>query len=332
MDKKEELWKVFSVKLRRILTAMTIDFERLQEIRLRVWEPLLVIYDNREFFVGENGKLNTSMNDTYLVKPEDIRSTLDFISKYSLYAYEDEIRQGFITIQGGHRVGMAGKVVMDARGIRTIRHISFLNIRLSHQVKGCGTGLLPYIIDETGVHHTLIISPPRCGKTTLLRDLIRLLSDGTAKYPGITVGVVDERSEIGACYQGIPQNDLGRRTDILDCCPKAYGMLMLIRSMSPSVVAVDEIGSREDIEAIEYVINAGCSILATVHGNSIEDIRNKPVLRRLVEERIFERYVVLNNKGGIGRIERIFDAQGNSLQGTGCQHDPDSNAGLGVGV
>ena len=313
MDKEQELWKVFSVRLRKILMSMNIEFERLQEIRLRVWEPLLIIYDIREFFVGEDGKLSTCMNEIYTVTPEDIRNTLDFISRYSLYAYEDEIRQGFITIQGGHRVGIAGKVVMEDGGIKTIRHIAFLNIRLSHQVKGCGTELLPLVVNEGEVKHTLIISPPRCGKTTLLRDLIRLLSDGTQTQPGVTVGVVDERSEIGACYQGIPQNDLGKRTDILDCCPKAYGMLMLIRSMSPVVVAVDEIGSREDIEAIEYVINAGCSILATVHGNSIEDIRNKPVLRKLVEERIFERYVVLNNKGGIGHIERIFDAQGNSL-------------------
>lgn len=313
MDKEQELWKVFSLNLRQILVSMNIDFERLQEIRLRVWEPLLVIYDNREFFVGEGGRLNTSMNEIYIVTPEDIRNTLDFISRYSLYAYEDEIRQGFITIQGGHRVGIAGKVIMEEQGIKTIRHIAFLNIRLSHQVKGCGEELLSRIGDEKGVRHTLIISPPRCGKTTLLRDLIRLLSDGTEERTGVTVGVVDERSEIGACYQGVPQNDLGKRTDILDCCPKAYGMLMLIRSMSPVVIAVDEIGSREDIEAIEYVINAGCTILATVHGNSIEDIRNKPVLRRLVEERIFERYVVLNNKGGIGHIERIFDAQGNRL-------------------
>lgn len=313
MDKEQELWKVFPLNLRRILSSMNIEFERLQEIRLRVNEPLLIIYDNREFFVGENGRLNTCMNDIYLVIQEDIRNTLDFISRYSLYAYEDEIRQGFITIQGGHRVGIAGKVVMENNGIKTIRHISFLNIRLSHQIRDCGKELLHLIEDEQGVRHTLIISPPRCGKTTLLRDLIRLLSDGTEERPGVTVGVVDERSEIGACYQGVPQNDLGRRTDILDCCPKAYGMLMLIRSMSPVVVAVDEIGSREDIEAIEYVINAGCTILATVHGNSIEDIRNKPVLRRLVEERIFERYVVLNNRGGIGHIERIFDAQGNGL-------------------
>lgn len=313
MDKKQELWKVFSVHLRKILTSMNIEFEQLQEIRLRVWEPLLIIYDNREFFVEENGRLSTCMNHIYIVTAEDVQNTLDSISQYSLYAYEDEIRQGYITIQGGHRVGIAGKVVMEDGKIKTIRHISFLNVRLSHQVKGCGEKLLPRIEDEQGIRHTLIISPPRCGKTTLLRDLIRLISDGREGRQGVTVGVVDERSEIGACYQGVPQNDLGKRTDILDCCPKAYGMLMLIRSMSPVVVAVDEIGSREDIEAIEYVINAGCSILATVHGQSIEDIRNKPVLRRLVEERIFERYVVLNNRGGIGHIERIFDAQGNVL-------------------
>jgi stage III sporulation protein AA len=292
---------------------MQIEFGRLQEIRLRVKEPLIIIYDNREYFVNSSGGLMPGLTQAYVVTAEDIRDTLDFISQYSLYAYEDEIRQGYITIQGGHRVGIAGKVVMDTREIKTIRHISFLNVRLAHQIKDCGIALLPKLRDAMGIRHTLIISPPRCGKTTLLRDLVRLLSDGCDGYPGVTVGVVDERSELGACYQGIPQNDLGKRTDILDGCPKAYGMLMLIRSMSPVVVAVDEIGSREDIEAIEYVINAGCSILATVHGNSIDDIRNKPVLRRLVEERIFERYVVLNNRGGIGTIERIFDAQGNIL-------------------
>jgi stage III sporulation protein AA len=313
MEKERELWKVFSLPLRQTLGAMHITFEQLQEIRLRIGEPLIVIYNNREYFVEGSGRLVSSQQNAYVVSPEDVRDTLDFISQYSLYAYEDEVRQGFITIQGGHRVGIAGKVVMDAQEIKTIRHISFLNVRLSHQVVGCGTTLLPQIRDAMGVRHTLIISPPRCGKTTLLRDLIRLLSDGEGEYPGVTVGVVDERSEIGACYQGIPQNDVGKRTDILDCCPKAYGMLMLIRSMSPDVVAVDEIGSREDIEAIEYVIRAGCTILATVHGSSIDDIRNKPVLRRLVEERIFERYVVLNNQGGIGTIERIFDAQGNVL-------------------
>mgnify|MGYP001104209515 FL=1 len=128
-----------------------------------------------------------------------------------------------------------------------------------------------------------------------------------------TVGVVDERSELAACYMGIPQNDVGLRTDILDGCPKAEGMLMLLRSMSPKVIAVDEIGSREDIDAISYVINCGCGILATIHGDSIDDIRTRPVLRKLVEEKVFERYIVLGRSAGIGTVESIFDERGNEL-------------------
>lgn len=147
----------------------------------------------------------------------------------------------------------------------------------------------------------------------MLRDIVRLVSDGTEGIKGKTVGVVDERSEIAACYMGAPQNDVGIRTDILDCCPKAEGMLMLIRSMSPNVIAVDEIGSREDIDAISYVINCGCSIIATVHGNSIDDIRNKPGLRKLVQERVFERYIVLGRKNGVGSVSDIFDERGNRL-------------------
>ena len=129
----------------------------------------------------------------------------------------------------------------------------------------------------------------------------------------VTIGVIDERSEIGACYQGIPQNELGIRTDILDCCPKAQGMMMLIRTMSPQVIAVDEIGNREDLEAIEYVMNCGCRILATVHGNSMEDIREKPGLSSFLQEKRFERYVVLGNRRGPGTVEAVYDAAGEEL-------------------
>lgn len=313
MDRKDEIIKIFSLRLRQLIHNTTIDFDKLQEIRLRVNEPLIFIYDNQEYFISSEGELETKLERSYTVSSKEIRETLEFISNYSLYAYEDEIRQGFITIQGGHRVGIAGKVVLEEGKIKNVKYISFINIRLSHQIRGCGRHVIPYIMDKKDVFHTLIISPPRCGKTTLLRDLIRLISNGEGQVAGVTVGVVDERSEIGACYLGMPQNDLGIRTDILDCCPKASGMMMLIRSMSPQVIAVDEIGSREDIEAVEYVMNCGCKLLATVHGNCIEDIKSKPVLRRLVEEKIFERYIVLNNEGKVGNVDRIFDAQGNQL-------------------
>ena len=196
-----------------------------------------------------------------------------------------------------------------------MRNISFINIRISHEIKGCGDKLLPYIYDGRNIYHTLIISPPGCGKTTLLRDVVRLISDGGNQHRGINVGVVDERSEIGACNMGIPQNDVGMTTEILDCCPKAEGMLMLIRSMSPSVIAIDEIGNSEDIDALAYVMNCGCKIIATVHGNSIDDIKNKPVLRKLVDEKLFRRFVVLSGKGMPGNIEFIFDDRGTLLYG-----------------
>ena len=197
-----------------------------------------------------------------------------------------------------------------------MKYLSFLNVRIAHEIRGCADGILPYIYEadrceiNREIFHTLLISPPRCGKTTLLRDLIRQISNGNAFHPGMTVGVVDERSEIGACYHGIPQNDLGIRSDVLDDCPKHLGMMMLIRTMSPKVVAVDEIGSREDLEAMEYVMNCGCKLLATVHGNSLEEIRRKPVLGRMVEEAWFGRYVILERNGTPGHVAVVLDGQG----------------------
>ena len=218
-----------------------------------------------------------------------------------------------------------GQAVMDNKSIKSVKHISFINIRIAHQIKGCANEVLPYIYNDERVLHTLIISPPGGGKTTLLRDMVRCISDGNGICKGMNVGVVDERSEIAACYMGVPQNDVGIRTDILDACPKAEGMLMMLRSMNPKVIAVDEIGGREDIDVISYVINSGCSILATVHGYSIDDIRTKPVLRKLVDEKAFERYIVLDGRHRgqkvsksderyiIGRVSNIFDERGNEL-------------------
>lgn len=315
MKTKDELLKIFSLKLREIFGSLQINYDDLQEIRLRINCPLIISYRNREYFVSENASLVTDPAQGVLITKNEIKETMEYISNYSLYAFEEEIRQGFITISGGHRIGITGKTIIQGNHIKGMKHISYINIRLAHQIKGCADKVMPYLIDEKmqGIFHTLIISPPKCGKTTLLRDIIRQISNGDSYIGGMNVGVVDERSEIGACYMGIPQNDLGIRTDILDCCPKAKGMMMLIRSMSPQVIAVDEIGSKEDLDAINHVINCGCKLIATVHGSSLEDVKSKPVLGELMENKVFERYIILSNMKRIGHIEEIYDAEGRRI-------------------
>lgn len=315
MRTKDELLKIFSLKLRLVLGRLQINFDDLQEIRLRINSPLIINYRNREYFVSDNASLVSNPAQGVLITKNEIKETMEYISNYSLYAFEEEIRQGFITISGGHRIGITGKTIMQGNHIKGMKHISYINIRLAHQVKGCADIVMPYLVNEKtrGIYHTLIISPPKCGKTTLLRDIIRQISDGNPYIEGMNVGVVDERSEIGACYMGVPQNELGIRTDILDCCPKAKGMMMLIRSMSPQVIAVDEIGSREDLEAINHVISCGCKLIATVHGSSIEDVKNKPILGELLKNKVFERYIILSNIKKIGHIEEIYDASGNLI-------------------
>jgi len=313
-------FKIFSLPVRRILQKADLNFGELQEIRMRINSPLMIRQRGKEYKLTEEGKLlRCNGNEQYekenihYVDRCELMETMEYIAGYSLYAYEDELRQGFLTIQGGHRVGVAGKILMEEGKVRSIRYISFLNIRLAHQVEGCADKVMPFIVENGEVCHTLIISPPCCGKTTLLRDVIRQISNGNAWCEGKNVGVVDERSEIGGAYQGVPQNDLGIRTDLLDCCPKAEGMMMLIRSMSPEVVAVDEIGTGEDIRAIESVVNCGCKLLATVHGNSMEDMKQKPLLNRLVESHVFERYIVLDAKPHAGSVQAIFDGRGTTL-------------------
>lgn len=305
-EKKDKLFHMLPMEIRTAFERGTFDFSMLQEIRMRVGCPLLVVYGGEEYLVAVDGQFEKDMGKSILVSAGHIRETMEYISNYSMYAFEEEIRQGYLTIIGGHRVGLAGKVVWERGAAKSMRHISFLNIRLAHEIKGCADGILPCIYGGTGLCHTLIISPPGCGKTTLLRDLIRQVSEGNAFWEGMTVGVVDERSEIGACYQGRPQNDLGCRTDVLDGCPKREGMMMLVRSMAPQVIAVDEIGTAEDAEMIRYVMNCGVRMLATVHGASLEEIGRKPALERLIGERAFERYIILE-PGEVGKVQAVLD-------------------------
>ena len=289
--------------------------EELEEIRIRVSQPMMFLTDQGEYFFSlEDGYLTKDTKNAYAVTSHDISDMIVFISRYSLFAFEEEIRNGFITLEGGHRVGLSGQAVLMEGWMHTIRNISYLNIRVNHEKKECARRLISYLYrqpheKQSGIYNTLLISSPGRGKTTLLRDFIRLLSNGSKEHTGLKVSIVDERSEIAGCYQGVPQNDVGMRTDVLDGCPKSSGMMLLIRTMSPQVVAVDELGQKDDVEAVAYAVHCGCSILGSVHAKDLEEVRKKPVLREFLEHNYFERHLVIDKKETGERIYRLYDAK-----------------------
>lgn len=281
----------------------------LEELRLRASRPLLLRCKQGEFTVTPDGKLTQDITKGLIIIPELVRSSLEIMTRSSIYAWEEELKNGFLTLPGGHRVGLAGKVIVEAGKVKTVRYVSSLNVRISRELTDIGRRILPYLIANASVHNTLIISPPQAGKTTLLRDIVRLISYGgqEAGLAGLNVGVVDERSELAGCWEGIPQNDLGPRTDVLDCCPKSQGMIMLLRAMAPQVIVTDELGKSEDIAALEEAVNGGVSVVTTVHGENEEDISRKPFLNELIRTGVFRRIVVLSRRMGVGTVEKILD-------------------------
>ncbi len=302
--KKKSIVNILPQSLRKKVERERFDFDKLQEIRMRAGKPLLFRYAGKERGLSDS---------VHIVTAEEINETLQYAANYSLYAYEQEMKQGYLTIEGGHRMGMAGQVIIKGGRIRNLRHVSSVNIRVAHEIKGCADGTLPWLYRGGRLLSTLVIAPPGCGKTTLLRDLIRQISNGTDLSEGQNVGVVDERSELGGSYMGICQNDLGIRTDLLDTCPKAEGMMMLVRSMAPRVIAVDEIGSMEEVKTLQYAMYCGCRMIATVHGASYHEIRGKPMFDLFFSEKLFQRYVVMEWGNGVGRIEGIYDEEGVKL-------------------
>ena len=307
MDVDNNVINYLSVRLRGFFAGWE-NISDIREIRLRTGRAMIVCMSGGESIATKDGM-------PVIVWKEDIKETLEYISNYSLYAYEEEIKKGFITMNGGNRVGLCGRVVYEAGSIKTIRNICAVNIRMAHQIRGCSDMIMDKLYESTGkdIYNTLIVSAPCCGKTTLLRDIVRNISDGFMGHAGMTVGIADERSEIAACNMGVPQNDVGMRTDVLDGCMKSQGMMMLIRSMSPGVVAVDEIGSDDDVQAIRYAVNCGCRIIATVHATSMEELYHKIPLKPLLGEKVFGRIILLGNREHIGSITGIYDGEGNII-------------------
>jgi len=294
--------------LRRIIQKMPLAILKdLEEIRIRQERPLMVYSRGRDYFLCEDGNPVMDPMKAYHVSSSDTQRIIQLMADFSLYALEEEIRNGYITLKGGYRVGLAGKGLMEGGKLKTLKYINSFNIRITREIRGVADKVLPFIIDNGRVLHTLILSPPQMGKTTLIRDLIRQISNGFPGFSGVKVGVVDERSEIAGCYRGIPQNDIGVRTDILDACPKAIGIIMFIRSMSPQVIVTDEIGKPEDVSAIEDALNAGIKIVTTAHSHGLEDARRRPILSSILEKKIFERILILGNSMGTGTLERVYD-------------------------
>jgi stage III sporulation protein AA len=291
-----------------IRSAPLCLLEDATEVRLRAGQPLILLVGDRDYFLGSAGNPVKMPREAYLCSREEISQTLQIISRNSLYAFEQELRQGFFTVPGGHRIGITGQAIMNDGDLKALKNIGTMNIRLSREVADAAAAVLPYLLTEDGqIYSTLLIGPPGCGKTTMLRDIVRQLSSGLPHqgFRGVTVGVVDERSEIAACRDGVPTADLGPRTDVLDCCPKASGMLMLIRSMAPKVVVTDELGREEDARAVQEALHAGVSVVASAHGKDERDILRRPFIGELLSRKYFDRYVVLGSKPAIGTVEKI---------------------------
>ena len=328
---KSDLLQLFSAD-KRSFWACILEKTGLQEIRLRTDKPAAVILDGKEFFVGRDGMLTKLWQEAHRPARTEIEGMLNHICHYSPYAYEDELCQGYLTVDGGHRVGIAGQVVLGSDGtIRTIKNISSINIRISHQVKGTADGVLPHLYKGGRIQNVLIVSPPGCGKTTLLRDLVRQVSDGNAYGEGRCVSLVDERSEIAGCCLGIPQNDIGIRTDVLDACPKEKGMILLLRSMAPQVIAIDELGGIQEMEALRFASYCGVGILATAHGRCVEDVLQRIIPQRRWREGsfdgedygIFDLFVVLDRIEGVPAIKKVLGKEEAYASFTGRRYDPD---------
>lgn len=286
-----------------------INWDGLEEIRVRIGWPVELIYGNHNEWLG---------NYDSMIDRQKLDEMLNYITGYSAYAMEEELRQGYITFCGGHRIGITGHATYEAQKsneqqITNMVDIGGLNIRIAHERKGCAEKIVPFLRNHNSIYNTIIFAAPGVGKTTYLRDVIRILSNGDSEYAGKKICVVDERSEIAACVNGKPQNDLGKRSDVLDACPKTPGMKMVLRSMSPDIIAVDELGKEEEFAMLEQMRCSGVKVLGTMHAGDMEQVLRNAMIQKGIETEAIERFVELIRLPNGERAFRVFDGQGNRI-------------------
>lgn len=271
---------------------------KINEIRINLFCPLVVLGDQE--YVFEN----------LIITKELLHTTIRMLTNNSLFSYEREILQGYFTVDGGHRVGVAGKFTSDGRRVISINSITGLNIRIAKSVEGIGLKVINHILKSPkSIYNTLIISPPGCGKTTLLRDVVKILSNGEFNLSfGFRIAVIDERSEIST--HTMEQNKLGIRTFILDGVDKLNGVFMAIRSLNPQIIAMDELGSPQDYLAVGEASKMGVKIIATVHGENLDELKKRVYLKRIFDQNVFEKLIFLSSKAGPGTLEEIITLGG----------------------
>lgn len=293
-----------NLKIKNVVSKAEIILKEAVEIRLRINSPVLIKTTKRNLFLDEN----------IIIDKKDIDDIVGNFTKNSIHAFENEINSGYITIEGGHRVGICGDCIYDQSGLKGFKNITSLNIRIAREFPGCSDKILKYLLTpDKNIYNTLIIGPPLSGKTTLIRDMAKNLSDGFKNpyFEGCDITLIDERGEISAVYNGVPQMDTGRRTDVLSYCRKSDGFFMSIRALSPKVIISDELGSVNDFEIVQYALKSGVKIIATAHGFSLDDVKRNIYLRDIIEKNFFDRAFILSKRPL--KVNEVFDFQRNRV-------------------
>ncbi|MGN0661166.1 MAG: ATPase, T2SS/T4P/T4SS family [Oscillospiraceae bacterium] len=280
---------------------------KLQEIRLRLNRPVALTAD------GEPVELHGRT-----VTKAEIDSVINKACEFSVYSYEKELAEGYITVKGGHRIGFCGTAVIKNGEICAVKNISALNIRIAREIKGCACGLAGTLFSENA-ESVLLVGPPNCGKTTLLRDLTRIIGESSR------VSVVDERNEISASYHGEAQNDVGRFTDVFCEYRKSDGIMCAVRTMSPDFVVCDEIGGKNEADRLCECLNCGVKIICTAHAGSLEELKRREHIDRLISAGAFEKIVLLDTAPNIGKVKRIISAEEYNAENFGT----DNTCGFG---